>query len=73
MCGRIVALYDEVLIVLPLVALFRLAKRMAPGGGLGVGANVLATVTWEAVLAPSRLFVLPSPREEFFTVAETIT
>lgn len=66
-------LYDDVLIVLPLVALFRLAKRMVPGGGFGVSAGVLAAVTWAAVLAPARLFVLPAPREEFVMVAETIT
>ena len=57
--------YDDVLLLLPMVALFRMAKRgSAVAGGL-LGAAILLS------LAPGGLFLLPPPFNTAYVVGQT--
>ncbi len=53
--------YDDVLMVLPMVALFRIAKRGGPADSSDVIAGVLLAVLVLAMLAPARLQFPSSP------------
>lgn len=53
--------YDDLLMLLPMVALFRIAKRGGPAGGSDVIAGVLLAVLVLAMLAPARLQFPSSP------------
>ena len=48
-------IYDDLLMLLPMVTLFRLAKRSAPAERSGVIAGVLLAIAWIAALTPTRL------------------
>ena len=58
--------YDDLLIVVPLVALYRLARRSAPGdaGGKVAGALFIATLVF--LLAPGGLYALPAPWNDVY-------
>ena len=53
--------YDDALILLPIVALFRIAKRGPADHAADVIAGVLLGVTVLLMLAPGGLFLLPPP------------
>ncbi len=59
-------MYDDVLILLSELALFRVVKR-GPYTGSAVAAGVLLGVTVLAMLAPARLLLLPAPWGLLFT------
>ena len=53
--------YDDLLLLLPMVAMFRIAKRSPATDRAGVVAWVLLACTWLSVLAPGGRYLLPSP------------
>jgi hypothetical protein len=53
--------YDDVLLLLPMVALFRIAKRGETAGGSDLVAGLLLAVLVLAMLAPARLQFPSSP------------
>jgi hypothetical protein len=53
--------YDDVLMLLPMVALFRVAKRGEAAGGSDVAAGVLLALLVLVMLAPARLQFTSSP------------
>jgi hypothetical protein len=53
--------YDDLLILLPMIALFRLAKRAPTYRGADVLAGTLLALTILAMLAPGGLFLFPPP------------
>jgi hypothetical protein len=63
--------YDDILIVLPLVALFRIAKQGGRNRDRDVLAGLLFAATLVAMLAPDALFVFPFPLNWVFTSVET--
>jgi len=52
-------LYDDVLILLPMIALFRIAKLDASHRNADVTAGSLLALTWLGMLAPARLLSFP--------------
>jgi hypothetical protein len=62
------AIYDDVLVLLPMVALFRLAKQSPAADGSDVIAGVLFAVMALAMLAPARIQLWPAPWGPLFTV-----
>ncbi|MGH7966105.1 MAG: glycosyltransferase 87 family protein [Candidatus Binatia bacterium] len=65
-------LYDDLLILLPLIALFRIAKRGPAAKGEDVIAGLLLAITWVAVLAPARLLVSPPLWSWLFAAGQTV-
>ncbi|NIN66820.1 MAG: DUF2029 domain-containing protein [Anaerolineae bacterium] len=59
--------YDDVLILFPMVALFRIAKRRFSTEESGVLAGLLLATTLVAMLAPARLQHFPSPWSLLYT------
>lgn len=53
--------YDDALLLLPMVSLFRIAKRGPSDQGADVMAGVLLGMTLLVMLAPGGLFLLPPP------------
>ncbi len=60
-------MYDDVLILFPMVALFRIAKRRFSTEESGVLAGLLLATTLVAMLAPARLQHFPSPWSLLYT------
>lgn len=58
--------YDDVLLLLPMVTLFRLAKQGSAAAGVLLGAAVLLT------LAPGGLFLLPPPLNSAYVFGQTV-
>lgn len=58
-------LYDDMLILLPMVALFRLVARPAPDRPAAIALGLL----WAGAVAPARLFFLPPPGAALFMAA----
>jgi hypothetical protein len=65
-------LYDDVLILLPMIALFRLANVGSDSDGRGVMAGVLLAVTWAGSLAPAHFLVSPPPLNILFEVGQSV-
>jgi hypothetical protein len=64
--------YDDMLVLLPMVALFRVAKRGPCADGADVAAAVLLAISVMAMLAPARLGFETSPWVRFFNVGHTL-
>jgi hypothetical protein len=60
-------LYDDVLILLPMIVLFRIAKRAASPGARDLLAGVLLAVTTAAMLIPTRFSLAGSPWQPLFS------
>jgi hypothetical protein len=60
-------IYDDVLIVLPIVALFRIAYRRSAVTQHKIVAGILLTATVAGMLCPARLLLLPPPVGWVFT------
>ncbi len=63
--------YDDVLILLPMIALFRVAKRAVSPGGRDLLAGVLLAVTTAAMLLPTRFSLAASPWQPLFSCTHT--
>jgi hypothetical protein len=69
--GTYHAWYDDLLILIPLIALFRMAKEpsanhLAMQAGALLGAGVLA------MLAPGGLYLFPAPWNTVYTTAQVV-
>jgi hypothetical protein len=63
--------YDDLLILLPMVALFRIAKTGAADGS-DILAGVLLVITVLAMLAPGGLYLFPSPWNTIYMTGQVI-
>jgi len=63
--------YDDLLILLPMIALFRVAKQSA-GTKEGMVAGALFTITLLAMLAPGGLYLLPAPWNTLYVNGQII-
>jgi hypothetical protein len=64
-------LYDDLLILLPMIALFRITKQEPSDGG-SVVAGVMLGITWLATLAPAHLLSAPPPWDWLFKAGQTV-
>jgi hypothetical protein len=64
--------YDDALIILPIVTLFRIAKRGPSDQGADVIAGVLLGVTLLLMLAPGGLFLLPPPWNTVYVSGQVV-
>ena len=64
--------YDDALILLPIVTLFRIAKRGPSDHAEDVIASVLLGVTLLLMLAPGGLFLLPPPWNTVYVIGQVI-
>jgi hypothetical protein len=64
--------YDDALILLPMVTLFRIAKRGPSDNAGDVVAGVLLGVTLLLMLAPGGLFLLPPPWNTVYVFGQAI-
>ena len=64
--------YDDMLLLLVLAALFRLAKRAGPERNTDVLAGLLFTATLAVMVVPGGLFLFPTPLRVWFTTLETL-
>ena len=64
--------YDDLLILLPMVSLFRQAKGVMSPDGSNVTAGVLFATTLLAMLAPGGLYLFPSPWNSAYAVCQAI-
>jgi hypothetical protein len=64
--------YDDLLILLPMIALFRLAKQCPKHPGAGALAAVLLAVTILAMLAPGGLFLFPPPWNMHYVTGQIV-
>jgi hypothetical protein len=65
-------LYDDVLILLPMIALFRIAKRAVSPDGRDLLAGVLLAVTTAAMLLPTRFSLSGSPWQPLFSATHAV-
>jgi len=65
-------LYDDLLILVPMVALFRISKRTPAESGRGIVAGLLLAVTTAAMLVPGRLGGDTSPVRSVLTVGHAL-
>lgn len=63
--------YDDLLLLLPMIALFRLT-RQEPSASGGDTAGVLLAITMACMLAPGGLFLLPRPLVTVYVTAQVI-
>ena len=63
--------FDDLLILLPMVTLFRIAKA-GPSDGSDILAAVLLFVSVAAMLAPGGLYLFPSPWNTIYTTGQTL-
>jgi hypothetical protein len=63
--------YDDLLILLPMVALFRVVKR-EPANGEGVVAGALLAATLLVMLAPGGLYLFPPPWKMLYMAGQII-
>jgi glycosyl transferase family 87 len=62
--------YDDLLILLPMIALFRVAKQRTTYTGADVVAGALLALTILAMLAPGGLFLFPPPWNTFYVAVQ---
>jgi hypothetical protein len=65
-------LYDNLLILLPMIALFRIVKQGPSVNGEDITAGLLLGITTLIMLAPARLLIAPSPWDELFKALQVI-
>lgn len=63
--------YDDLLLLLPMVALFRLAKTSPRGETRGPWAGVLFALTLASTLAPGGLYLLPARWRQAYLLSQT--
>jgi len=62
--------YDDLLLLLPMVALFRIAKRGPPADGSDVMAGALLAITMLTTLAPGGLYLFPPPWDTMYVAGQ---
>lgn len=62
--------YEDLLILLPMVTLLRIAGRSPRGDGSDVAAGILLAIAWVALLAPATMRLWPPPWNFLFTGGE---
>jgi hypothetical protein len=63
--------YDDLLILLPMIALFRWVKQQAEVGGYALLAGALLGMTLVVTLAPGGLYLLPPPLNTLYVGLQT--
>jgi hypothetical protein len=66
------ALYDDLLLVVPIVALLRAARETPVGGGRAVATGLVVFAGWCSALVPARLLTAPSPWDLAFRAGQTL-
>lgn len=66
------ALYDDILILIPMIALFRIAKQVSSRGREDVKSGILLVISWFSVLAPARLLTFSPPWDLMFKTGQTV-
>jgi hypothetical protein len=64
--------YDDLILLLPMVALFRIAKQGPTADGRDVMAGILLALTWAFSLAPGGRYLLPAPWNALYIAAQVI-
>lgn len=64
--------YDDLLILLPMIALFRLAKQRPTTAGADVVGGILLAITMLVMLAPGGLFLFPPPWNMRYVAGQVI-
>jgi hypothetical protein len=65
------ALYDDILILIPMVALFQIVKQSPSCGEEDLKSGILLVISWFSVLAPARLLTFPPPWDLMFKTGQT--
>ena len=65
-------LYDDLLIILPMIALFRMAKQASSSDNRDIKAGVLLFLSWASLLIPGTLYRLPPPWGVPFRIGQAI-
>lgn len=65
--------YDDLLILLPMVALFRIANQHTPVAAADWLAGPLLAITMLSLIAPGGLYLFPMPWNTLYVVLQTIT
>ena len=65
--------YDDLLILLPMIVLFRIANQHAPVAATDRFAAPLLAMTLLTSLAPGGLYLLPMPWNKLYVIVQTIT
>ena len=66
------ALYDDLLLVVPIVALLRAAREMPVGEGRAAATGLVVFAGWCSTLVPARLLTAPSPWDLAFRAGQTL-
>ena len=79
MCAAIVACFwahhrrcDDLLILLAMVSLFRIARSRPPSPQANLPAGVLLAATTVSSLAPGGLYLLPVPLNSFYVAGQPL-
>jgi len=64
--------FDDLLILLPMVALFRIAHRGPSANGREVVAGVLLAITLLSTIAPGGLYLFPPPWNSLYAVGQSL-
>ena len=64
--------YDDILILLPMVALFRIATRCSSPTATELLAGSLFAITLLTMIAPGGLYLLPTPWNTLYVALQTI-
>jgi len=62
--------YDDMLILLPMVALFRIARERSAEYNTGITAGILLAATMLASIAPGGLFLFPAPWNKLYVAGQ---
>jgi hypothetical protein len=65
-------LYDDLLIIFPMIALLRIARQGTSSDNMDVKAGVLLFLSWAALLIPGTLYRLPPPLGVPFKLGQAI-
>ena len=64
--------YEDFLILLPMVALFRIAKERSSSSNTGILSGILLAVTILFSLAPGGLFLFPAPWNSWYVAVQVV-
>jgi hypothetical protein len=66
------ALYDDLLLVVPIVALLRAAREAPVGEGRALATGLVVFAAWCSTLVPARLLTAPAPWDLAFRAGQTL-